>query len=143
MTHKFVVRKIILPKNVQNLGIEKTEPTLENTIKSVLSYCNALPTLCKINEVNEEYHNKYELVFYFDVDKYRFFDVESPISLFYGRKWGDEVSVIQMYYARFLRSMVTLSKAEDLLRLMNIEIEYLPSFVETIYEKIKGETSGW
>jgi len=143
MSKKFVVRKIILPKNLPTQGVEKTEPTLENTVKSVLSYCNAFPNMCTIEEVDDEYQNKYELVFYLDIDKYRFFDVVSPISLFYGRKWGDELGVINLYYSRLLRSIVTLMKAEDLLRLMNIEVEYLPSFVEQWYEQLKGEKHGW
>jgi len=139
MSLKFVVKKIILPKNVPTKGVEGTEPTLENVIKSVLSYCNAFPLLCEIKEINENYESKNELVFYFDTEKYRFFDVVSPAMVFYGEKYGDEIKVNNKYYARVLRSIVTLLKAEDLLKLMEIEVEYMPSFVETMYNKIKGE----
>jgi len=141
MSLKFVVRKIILPKDMPTPKLEKTEPTLENTIKSVLSYCNAFPNLCVIEQVNEDYSSQNELVFYFDTEKYRFFDVVSPTSLFYGVRYGDELDVNRLYYSRLLRSIVTLLKAEDLLRLMKIEVEYIPSFVETTYEKVKGEQS--
>jgi len=139
MSLKFVIRKINLPKSVPTEGIEKTEPTLENTIKSVLSYCNAFPNLCQIEEVNCDYASENELVFYFDTEKYKFFDVVSPVSLFYGKKWGDELVVNEMYYSRIIRAIVTLMKAESLLKLMNIKVEYIPSFVEQMYEKVKGE----
>jgi len=139
MSLKFVVKKVILPRNLPKKGIEGTEPTLENVVKSVLSYCNAFPMLCRIEEVDNEYESKNELVFYFDTEKYRFFDVVSPSMIFYGEKYGDEMKVNNMYLARVIRSMVTLLKAEDLLRLMGIEVEYMSSFVETMYEKVKGE----
>jgi hypothetical protein len=139
MSLKFVVKKVILPKKVPIQGTEGTEPTLENVIKSVLSYCNAFPLLCEIKEVNEDYESKNELVFYFDTEKYRFFDVVSPSMVFYGEKYGDEMKVNDKYYSRVLRSIVTLLRAEDLLKLMGIEVEYMRSFVETTYEKIKGE----
>jgi len=138
MSLKFVVKKVTLPKDVPSVNIEKTEPTLENTIKSVLSYCNAFPNLCVIEQVPEDYSSNNELVFYFDTEKYRFFDVVSPTSLFYGIRYGDELEVNRLYYSRLIRSMVTLIKAEDLLRLMNIQVEYMTSFVETTYEKVKG-----
>ena len=139
MSLKFVVKKVILPKDVPPIKVEKTEPTLENTIKSVLSYCNAFPTLCVIEQVPEDYSSKNELVFYFDTEKYRFFDVVSPTSLFYGIRYGDEMEVNRLYFSRLIRSMVTLSKAEDLLRLMNIQVEYMQSFVEAMYEKVKSD----
>jgi len=139
MSLKFVVRKIVLPKNLPKVGVEKTEPTLENTIKSVLSYCNAFPLLCTIQEVPDDYESKNELVFYLDTEKYRFFDVVSPAMVFYGVKYGDEIRVNNLYYSRVLRSIVTLLKAEDLLRLMDIQVEYMQSFVETMYQKVKGE----
>jgi len=139
MSLKFVVRKITLPKDMPSPKLEKTEPTIENTIKSVLSYCNAFPNLCVIEQVPDDYTSQNELVFYFDTEKYRFFDVVSPTSLFYGVRYGDELEVNRLYYSRLLRSMITLLKAEDLLRLMNIQIEYIPSFVETTYEKVKGD----
>ncbi len=139
MSLKFVVRKIVLPKDVPAVKIEKTEPTLENTIKSVLSYCNAFPNLCVIEEVPQDYSSENELVFYFDTEKYRFFDVVSPTSLFYGIRYGDEFEVNRLYFSRLIRSMITLIKAEDLLKLMKIQVEYMPSFVETTYQKIKGD----
>ncbi|MCG2868983.1 MAG: hypothetical protein L7H07_02850 [Candidatus Nanopusillus sp.] len=139
MSLKFVVKKVILPKNVPRKGVEGTEPTLENVIKSVLSYCNAFPMLCEIKEVSDDYESKNELVFYFDTEKYRFFDVVSPSMVFFGEKYGDEMKVNNMYLARVIRSMVTLLKAEDLLKLMGIEVEYMKSFVEQMYEKVKGE----
>jgi len=138
MSLKFVVRKIVLPKDVPAVKIEKTEPTLENTIKSVLSYCNAFPNLCVIEEVPQDYSSENELVFYFDTEKYRFFDVVSPTSLFYGIRYGDELEVNRLYFSRLIRSMITLIKAEDLLKLMKIQVEYMPSFVETTYERLKG-----
>ena len=139
MSLKFVVKKVILPKEMPAPKLEKTEPTLENTIKSVLAYCNAFPVLCTIEEVKEDYSSKNELVFYFDTEKYKFFDVVSPTSLFYGIRYGDEMEVNRLYYSRLLRSIVTLLKAEDLLRMMGIEVEYMESFVEKMYTKIKGE----
>ena len=138
MSLKFVVRKIVLPKDVPAVKIEKTEPTLENTIKSVLSYCNAFPNLCVIEEVPQDYSSENELVFYFDTEKYRFFDVVSPTSLFYGIRYGDELEVNRLYFSRLIRSMITLIKAEDLLKLMKIQVEYMSSFVETTYERLKG-----
>ena len=87
----------------------------------------------------EEYQNPNELVFYFDKDKYRFFDVVSPASLFYGIKYGDESTVLYLYNSRILRSIVTLMKAEDLLKLMGIKVEYMKSFVEKKYEEMEGE----
>jgi hypothetical protein len=139
MSLKFVVKKVILPRNLPKKGVKGTEPTLENTVKSVLSYCNAFPILCEIQQVSEDYESSNELVFYFDTEKYRFFDVVTPLLLFYGEKYGDEMKVNNMYLARVIRSIVTLLKAEDLLRLMGIKIEYMQSFVETTYEKVKGE----
>jgi len=139
MSLKFVVRKIVLPKDVPAVKVEKTEPTLENTIKSVLSYCNAFPNLCVIEEVPQDYSSENELVFYFDTEKYKFFDVVSPTSLFYGIRYGDELEVNRLYFSRLIRSMITLMKAEDLLKLMKIQVEYIPSFVETTYQKVKGD----
>jgi len=130
MAKKFKVEKIVLPKYVPSEGIKNTSPTLERVIKSVLSYCNAFPNLCVIKEVDSDYENQHELVFYFDPEKYRFFDVVSPSPIFYGIKYGDEQTVNRFYYSRLIRSMVTLLKAEDLLRLMGIEVEYMDSFVE-------------
>jgi hypothetical protein len=129
MAKKYVIKKIILPKYVPPEGVKKTQPTLENTIKSVLSYCNAFPNLCEIKEVPDDYENNHELVFYFDPEKYRFFDVMSPAPVFYGIKYGDEQTVDRYYYSRLVRSMVTLVKAEDLLKLMGIEPQYIDSFV--------------
>jgi len=138
MSLKFVVRKIRLPRDMPHAKT-KIPPTLENVIKSVLSYCNAFPDLCVIEQVDPDYSSKNELVFYFDTEKYRFFDVVSPTSLFYGLKYGNEMDVIRLYYANLDMKMETLMDAEDLLRLMNIEVEYITSFVETMYEKVKGE----
>jgi len=130
MAKKFKVQKIVLPKYVPSEGIKNTAPTLDNVIKSVLSYCNAFPNLCEIKQVDDDYENHHELVFYLDPEKYRFFDVVSPSPIFYGIKYGDEQTVIRHYYSRILRSMVTLLKAEELLRLMGIQVEYMDSFIE-------------
>ena len=130
MSKKYVVKKIVLPKYVPPEGVKNTAPTLENTVKSVLSYCNAFPNLCEIKEVDEDYESKNELVFYLDPEKYRFFDVMTPVPVFYGIKYGDEQTVIRHYYSRLIRSMVTLLKAEDLLKLMGIQVEYMDSFIE-------------
>ena len=140
MSTKFVIKKIILPKYVPPEGVKHTQPTLENTIKSVLSYCNAIPLLCEIKEVPEEYENDHELIFYFDTEKYRFFDVVRPTGLFYGIKYGDEMVVNRYYYSRLMRSLVTLLKAEDLLKLMGIQVEYMDSFVEQQLNKESEES---
>ena len=139
MSTKFVIKKVILPKYVPPEGVKHTQPTLENTIKSVLSYCNAMPILCEIKEVPDNYESNHELVFYFDKEKYRFFDVVSPSPIFYGIKYGDEETVNRHYYSRLIRSMITLLKAEDLLKLMGIQVEYVNSFVEQQLEKEEKE----
>jgi hypothetical protein len=86
--------------------------------------------LCEIKQVPDDYESDNELVFYFDKEKYRFFDVVRPTGLFYGIKYGDELVVNRHYYSRLIKSMVTLLKAEDLLKLMGIEVQYIDSFVE-------------
>jgi len=132
------VKSIKLPLFVPSNG-EKDQPTLKNVVRAVLVYCNQMPNMCEIKEVPDDYQSNRELIFEFDRDKYRFFDVISPISLFYGIKYGDEYVIKRLYESKFIKSLNVLGKCDDILRLMDIKVEFQTSFLEQMLNSDEGE----
>jgi len=125
------VKSIKLPHFIPSRE-EKDLPTLKNVVRSVLIYCNQMPNMCEVKEIPDDYQSERELIFMLDFDKYRFFDVISPVSLFYGIKYGDELVIKHMYESKFIKSLNILGKSEDLLKLMEIKVEYQESFLEKV-----------
>ena len=134
----YKVKSIKLPLFVSKHG-DKDQPTLINVIKSVLTYCNQMPQMCEIVNVGDEYRNNHELLFEIDKDKYRFFDVISPVSIFYGIKYGDELVVRRLYQSKFIWALKVLAQSEDILRLIGIEVQYQDSFLDQLLKHDDGE----
>jgi len=134
----YKVKSLKLPVFVSKPS-EKDQPTLVNVIKSVLTYCNQLPQMCEIIDVGDEYSNNRELLFQIDKDKYRFYDVVSPVSLFYGIKYGDEMVIKRLYKSKFIWALKVLIQSEDILRLMDVKVEYQKSLIEQLLSSDDGE----